>query len=119
MTIAAALENIAAIRAKVLQEATDAAEEVDRRQGGDVGACGFAWVTIYPKYKGNTRLGRAERKLLRAIGAELDWTGKTFQIWNPSQYRGQSVSVKYAGAVAGAQVLRLLGIDAMAQDRLD
>lgn len=119
MTIAATLENAGAIRAKVLQEATDAAKEVERRQGGDVGACGFAWVTIFPAYKGNTRAGRAERALLRAIGAELNWSGKAFDIWNPSKYHGQSVAVKYAGAEAAAKILRLLGFDATAEDRLD
>jgi|SRR5665213_127619 len=83
------------------------------------GACGFAWVTITPKFKGNTKDGKAERAVLREMGFELNWTGKEFQKWNPSDYPGQRVDVKEIGAVAYAKVLKLYGFDAWAESRLD
>ena len=68
--------------------------------GGDRYACGFAWVTIYPEHKGNTKAGKAERKVLKELGFRLDWTGKSFQLWNPSQSGVQNIDIKEAGAVA-------------------
>ena len=40
--------------------------------GQDAFACGFAWVTVYPKHKGNTKLGKEERKVLTALGLKKD-----------------------------------------------
>ena len=40
----------------------------DILKGEDQFACGFAWVTVYPKNKGNTKLGKAERAGLESIG---------------------------------------------------
>ena len=87
--------------------------------GKDSGMCGFAWVTIYPKHKGNTRDGRKERKVLREMGFELDWTGKSFQWWNPSGLGVQNVDSKYKGAVKAAEVLKQHGFDAFPSSRLD
>lgn len=87
--------------------------------GQDRGMCGFAWVNIRPKHKGNTRDGKAERLILRAMGFELDWTGKEFQYWNPSNLSCQNVDAKHAGAVACAKVLRSYGFQAYAGSRLD
>lgn len=87
--------------------------------GQDGGACGFAWVTVYPQHKGNTKLGKAERQMLKTLGFELDWTGKAFQYWNPSKSYCQSVDAKSAGAVAAADVLKKYGFKAYAGDRLD
>lgn len=49
------------IKRELNDKATHAATEMLQRTGGDNGACGFAWVTIYPEHKGNTKLGKAER----------------------------------------------------------
>jgi len=87
--------------------------------GKDAGACGFAWVNIKPKHKGNTKEGKAERVILREMGFSPDWTGKEFTYWNPSELGVQNVDSKYAGALAAAQVLRDHGFDAYANSRLD
>lgn len=87
--------------------------------GQDAGMCGFAWVSIRPANKGNTKAGKEERKVLRAMGFELDWTGKEFQWWNPSGLGCQNVDAKYAGAKAAASILREHGFNASAGLRLD
>lgn len=87
--------------------------------GDDLGACGFAWVNVVPEHKGNTKLGKEERKTLRAMGLELDWTGKEFQWWNPCRLSVQNVDSKHAGAVACAKVLKAYGFNAYAGSRLD
>jgi len=87
--------------------------------GEDKYACGFAWVTVYPKHKGNTKAGRAERIVLKALGLEKDWTGKAYMWWNPSQSYFQNIDCKEAGARAAATVLKAHGFDAFAGSRLD
>jgi hypothetical protein len=88
--------------------------------GRDGGMCGFAWVTYYPKAKGNTSDGRAERRLMETIGFSKDYTGKAWQLWNPSKVSAQSVDAKYAGAVAYAKTLEAeAGIKVYAGERLD
>ena len=87
--------------------------------GRDQYACGFAWVTVYPKNKGNTREGKAERKELEALGFRKDWTGKAYQLWNPSGYSCQNVDTLEHGAVAAAQLLTQYGYNAYAGSRLD
>lgn len=92
----------------------------DKYLGGvDRGCCGFAWVTVYPEHKGNTKLGKAERAVLRDLGFELDWTGKAFQLWNPARHRCQNVDTLYTGAVAAAALMQSKGFNAVAQSRLD
>jgi len=81
--------------------------------------CGFAWVTVYPEHKGNTRAGKAERKILEAMGFRKDWTGKAYELWNPTGYMGQSMDVKEAGAQAYAEVLRAHGFTAYMGSRAD
>lgn len=87
--------------------------------GEDHGACGFAWVNIYPQHKGNTRAGREERKILKAMGFSLDWTGKRFELWNPSGLHCQNVDAKHVGAQACADILKAHGFKAFAGSRLD
>ena len=91
----------------------------DVLKGEDAFACGFAWVDIYPKFKGNTRDGKAERKVIRELGFELDYTGKTFSLWNPSKSYFQNIDCKEAGARAAARFLKFYGFDAFANSRLD
>ena len=93
---------------------------LDKHFGGaDWGMCGFAWVNIKPKHKGNTKLGKEERKVLREMGFELDWTGKEFQWWNPSGLSCQNIDAKYEGAVVAARILREHRFNAYAGSRLD
>lgn len=81
--------------------------------------CGFAWVTYYPKNKGNTVAGKAERKLFESIGFSKDWTGKAWQLWNPAKHITQNVDVKEAGAEAYAKLFREAGYAVHAGSRLD
>lgn len=93
--------------------ANDAARRVAAREGGDYGACGFAWVEIYG-VKGNTRLGR----MLKKVGIGQGYN-RAFHIWNPSGLPVQSVEIKEAGAMACAEYLRSKGFTAYACSRLD
>jgi hypothetical protein len=86
---------------------------------GEPAYCGFAWVTVYPKHKGNTREGRAERKTLEQLGLRKDWTGRAYELWNPSGWPGQSMDVKEAGAHAAAAVLKRYGFSAYMGSRAD
>ena len=81
--------------------------------------CGFAWVTVYPEHKGNTRDGKAERAVLAQMGFRKDWTGKAYELWNPTGYAGQSMDVKEVGAQAYAEVLRGAGFKAYMGSRAD
>lgn len=113
--------DINSIRNEMRAAAKAASDEMFRRYGSTdmVGACGFAWVTIYPAHKGTTKLGKAERKVLAELGCKLDWTGKRFELWNPSEYPGQNVDIKEAGAAAAARVLQAHGFNAEPNSRLD
>ena len=97
------VEDLQTIKAAALQHARDAAE-ASIEQHGEMGYCGFAWVTVYEK--GSTKLGRA----LKAVGFKPAYGGG-LQLWNPSGHGTQSMSVKEAGAQAYADVLRSFGID--------
>ena len=107
--------------AKAMEGAYNSATEMllSLYGGQDVGMCGFAWVNVRPKHKGNTKLGKAERVILREMGFELDWTGKEFQWWNPSGLGVQNVDCKAKGASVAARILKEHGFDAYAQSRLD
>lgn len=113
--------NIKAIREEMKAAAKAASDDMFKQFGSTdmTGACGFAWVTVYPKHKGNTKLGKAERKEFEELGLSLDWTEKRYQIWNPADYNGQNVDIKEAGARAAAEVLRRYGFKAEASSRLD
>jgi len=113
--------NVEEIRNEMLSEANNAAMQYLNKHlnGQDQFACGFSWITVYPEHKGNTRAGRAERKILEELGFRKDWTGKTYEFWNPSRWPGQNVDVKEAGSQAGAEVLRKYGFRASAASRLD
>ena len=95
---------------------------VDTTGGNEYGEpmyCGFAWVTVYPEHKGNTKLGKGERRVLESMGFTKDWTGKAWQLWNPTGYAGQSMDVKEAGAQAYAETLRQYGFKAYMGSRAD
>lgn len=108
------------IRAEMLEAAKTESEKYFRENlgGQDAYACGFAWVEVYPKYKGNTRQGRAEIEALKALGLEKSWN-KSYQIWNPGGLNCQNVDAKEAGARAAAAVLKKYGFSAYPASRLD
>lgn len=109
------------IKDKMHFAAYDAAHKfiTEHMDGKDWGACGFAWVTLWPEHKGNTKLGKAERREFEALGASKDWTGKAWMIWNPSGYPVQNIDTLEAGARAAADVLKAHGYKATAGSRLD
>ena len=109
------------VKLEAEQAAVDAADHFFKEcmHGEDRGACGFAWVTLYPEHKGNTKLGKAERKVFEALGASKDWTGKAWQLWNPARYPVQNIDTLEAGARACAKVLKQHGFNAISQSRLD
>jgi len=119
MDIQDIMNSAAVIKRELNDKATHAANEMLHRTGGDNGACGFAWVTIYPEHKGNTKLGKAERRAFEALGATKDWTGKAWQIWKPGEVFVQSVHVLEAAADAAATVLKSYGLTAYGASRLD
>jgi hypothetical protein len=116
-----------AVRDETLTAAAAAAhdyiQEWKRNTGGNQYGepmyCGFAWVTVYPKHKGNTREGKLERQTLQEIGLRKDYTGKAYELWNPAQWPGQSMDAKEAGARAAALVLQKYGYTAYAGSRAD
>jgi hypothetical protein len=110
-----------AIKNEVATEAFNAADRFfnDKLGGQDQYACGFAWVTVFPEHKGNTRDGKTERKILENLGFRKDWTGKAYQLWNPSKFPCQNVDTLEEGARAAADVLKRHGFKAYAGSRLD
>lgn len=113
--------NIPVVRDEMLAAAHAAAEKFfkERLGGVDQYACGFAWLTVYPVHKGNTRAGRAERRVLEQMGFRKDWTGKAYEFWDPSKYPCQNVDTKEAGAIAAANILRKHGFRVSVGSRLD
>ena len=101
--------------------AFEAADQFERTHfpNGGWGACGFAWVTVTPEHKGNTKLGKAERRVLEKLGFRKDWTGRSYQLWNPSKYGTQNIDTLEAGAQAAAKLLQQYGFKAYAGSRLD
>jgi len=81
------------------------------------GVCGFAWVDVYPEYKGNTRLGKDERRILENNGFKKRFEGKTYYKW-VSDYN-QSMQKKEAYARAFAEILRDNGVKAYSGSKLD
>ena len=82
---------------------------------GDRDACGFAWVDVYG-VRSNSKVG----KWLPAAGFRKSYTG-SLQLWNPSGFPTQSISILEAGAEAYAEVIKQkLGLDKVyAGSRLD
>ena len=84
------------------------------RKIGERDCCGFAWVSVYD-VRSNSKLG----KLLAAHGFRKAYNGG-LQLWDPSKYPTQSISVLEAGAYAYAEVLsNELGLKAYGGSRLD
>jgi hypothetical protein len=117
----AAVENMKVIPMLVGQAKGLFSNEIDYSKPVEYvsdGVCGFAWVNILPEYKGNTKLGKEERKVLEACGFEKDWTDtKKFSKWI-SDYN-QSLQKKETYARVFAEVLSVKGIKSYAQSRID
>jgi hypothetical protein len=95
-----------------------AAEELAKRDISDWDACGFGWVNIY-SYNGKNLDGRSKiAKVLKAAGLRQDYT-RAFNVWNPGNYHGQSISIKEVAASAYAKVLTQHGFTAYAGSKLD
>jgi len=102
-------EQVEQIVAEAQAAAHDAAQKffLDKLNGVDQFACGFAWVEVYG-IKGSTKMGR----LLK----QIDFSRK---MWNPAGLYVQNIDTLYEGARAAADVLRNYGFDAYACSRLD
>lgn len=115
---------------KIFAEANEAARMAvlefiykDRR-GDNIGACGFAWVTIDGKSplanwcrkqsKEHDLKGRVTPWLYGSKGYPTGW-----QFWNPGDYNGQRVDVKEVGARAFRDKLAEYGIRSDVGSRLD
>ena len=82
------------------------------------GVCGFAWINVYPEFKGNTKLGKEERKVLERLGFSKDWeNNKRFYLW-VSDFN-QSMQKKETYARAYAKVLSANGVTASSMSRMD
>jgi hypothetical protein len=79
--------------------------------------CGFSWVNVYPANKGNTSLGKEERRVLESAGFRKNDYEKSYQLW-VSDFN-QSMQKKEAYADAFAKVLRENGIRAYSGSRMD
>ena len=80
---------------------------------GEPAYCGFAWVVVFD-VKLNTKLGKA----MKACGFRKQYGGG-ISLWNPSNYSGQSMDIKEAGARAYAEILRSYGFKAYMNSRAD
>jgi hypothetical protein len=81
------------------------------------GPCGFAWISVKPQNKGNTKLGKEERKVLESENFRHNDYEKNYQLWISAF--NQSLQKKEAYARAYAKVLRDSGINAYAGSRMD
>lgn len=114
------LTTVGSIQDAILEAQTMAHTAASRKHGeiGDRDACGFAWVTITAhngkKLDGRSKMG----KLMKQAGIGQDHV-RRFQIWNPSKFPTQSISVLEAGAEAAADTLRSFGFEAYAGSRMD
>jgi hypothetical protein len=113
-------DELSVIREEMMTAAAEAAEKFfqEKLGGRDQFACGFAWTNIYPKHKGNTKAGRAERKVFEALGFEKNYDG-AYQMWNPSKMRIQNIDTLERGAAAAAAVLIKYGFEAYSGSRMD
>jgi hypothetical protein len=92
---------------KAMDAAQKAAREFSEKyfNGGDGGACGFAWVNVYG-VRSNSKMGKA----LAEVGFRKSYEGG-LQMWN-KWWPGQSVDAAEHGATAYAKVIgEELGLD--------
>ena len=92
--------NMDMIVQQAFEQANQAAKRQLAEQGGDRGACGFAWVNVKP---GTSKLARY---LKEHHGARKHYGSTGLVVWNPSKVCVQSVDVLEAGAFEFAKVLQ-------------
>ena len=109
------------IETKMVQIAATSVKEFIEKNPGVENSypCGFARVIIEPKHKGNTTLGKLERKEFEVLGFEKDYCSKNYMRLNPSGHPTQNMYVKEAGAKAAADFLTNLGYKAYSASRMD
>ena len=116
------MQNIHNIHTEATQAARNAVgaflEDWNTKTGGNQYGepmyCGFAWVDVAV-----TRTNSKEAKLLESIGFKPSWRPKQMQLWDPADYRGQSMDCKEVGARAYAEVLQKHGFKAYMGSRAD
>jgi hypothetical protein len=115
------MSNFETIRVQMAHvKALDAAQKAAKAfsdkhfDGGDGGACGFAWVTVH-SVRSNSKMGKA----LAEVGFRKAYGGG-LQLWN-QWWRGQSIDAAEHGALAYASVMKEeLGLESIYSDsRLD
>jgi hypothetical protein len=94
--------------------ASQASNEAYDKMGGDMYACGFAWVDVYVD-----RTNSKQAKELIAAGFRKDYKPKCLSFWNPGGLGVQNIDIKEAGADAMAEFLRKLGLNAYSGSRMD
>ena len=114
-------EQIVEIMAEANEAAYEAAKELAFKfeLEGRFTGCGFAWIELYEfdgrRIKGKTKIGKQMKK----AGIRQNYQ-RVFDIWNPSGYPTQDVSVLEAGAQAAAEVFKKHGFNKVyACSRLD
>ena len=100
------------VKGKELAE--QASQAAYQRMGGDMYACGFAWVDVYVD-----RTNSKQAKELIAAGFRKDYKPKCLSMWNPGGLGVQNIDIKEAGADAMATYQRALGLNAYSGSRLD
>jgi hypothetical protein len=94
--------------------ASTASNEAYAKMGGDMYACGFAWVNVHVD-----RTNSKQAQELIKAGFRKDYRPKTLSFWNPGGLPVQNIDIKEAGAEAMATYLQALGLEAYAGSRLD
>jgi len=110
------LEELARIKTEADIEAQFEATRVLHEDfgGEDKYCCGFAWLSIWDKIHGGSKLA----KNLASLGIERGYEG-SYDQWNPSGWTGQNIDVKEAGAKASAKVWEKYGFRASVRSRMD
>jgi len=85
-----------------------------QKMGGDMYACGFAWVDVYVD-----RTNSKQAQELIKAGFKKDYKPKCLSMWNPGGLGVQNIDIKEAGADALASYLSALGLKAYSGSRLD
>ena len=100
---------------EALNAAKEAAQAMSDKIGGDRDVCGFAWAKIY--VDGRTKVAKQLKKI---PGWGLAWHSGALELWNPSKFPVQSVSILEAGARAYAEKFNeLTGLKMAYGSRLD
>jgi len=95
-----------AIRNEMLDAAGAAANNVVINKNAY--SVGFAWMTVLPVNRGNSKIAREERRTLENLGFKKQWTG-AYKFQNPVNHSHNNIVIQAEGATAAAEVLRKYG----------